>query len=327
VSKTIIENGTIGERLGPREIFVETWAADYGSPNQIDENNDSNGAAALIPEEGFSFVSPPQGPDLSVAFVDGVRRGEAPLAQWIDEVTVPGLAGAYAVGAVLADAGRTPSYGHERVERVVVWAGGQTGELPEIAGGWRWRVESTPDPAPIAPMRRLQELMRRAEARLADALAQEGYLVLLDGTLWFASPYDHKNIAGYVKTHHVRLLPEAEAKRLPDLPAGHRTTIFRTDANRYACYLRLAERAPRTAPMSGIVRLEFAGSLPLETVRTMAGGFAAAIPRYAGIAHIDPRAPQNLQPIGALETHLRHLMGDGGLAERAVRDAVAMLTN
>jgi hypothetical protein len=176
-------------------------------------------------------------------------------------------------------------------------------------------------------MRRLQELMRRAEARLADALAQEGYLVLLDGTLWFASPYDQKNIAGYVKTHHVRLLPEAEARRLPDLPASHRTTIFRTEANRYACYLRLAERAPHTAPTSGIVRLEFAGSLALGDVRAMANGFAASIPRYAGIPYVDPRAPQNLQPIGALETHLRHLMGDGGLAERAVRDAVATFRN
>jgi len=77
--------------------------------------------------------------------------------------------------------------------------------------------------------------------------------------------------------------------------------------------------------MSGIVRLEFAGSLALDDVRTMADGFAISIPRYAGIPYIDPRAPQNLQPIGALEQHLRHLLGDKLLAERTVRDAIATL--
>jgi hypothetical protein len=168
--------------------------------------------------------------------------------------------------------------------------------------------------------------MRRAEARLADRLAEDGYLTVMDGTLWFASSYDKRNVAGYVKTHHVRLLPENESRQLPELPAGFRTTIFRTDANRYACYLRLAPRSRFHAPMSGIVRLEFSGSLPLEEVRVMADRFAAAMPAFAGVAHVDPRAPQNLQPVGALETRLRHLLGDAALAERAVRDAVATLT-
>jgi hypothetical protein len=61
----------------------------------------------------------------------------------------------------------------------------------------------------------------------------------------------------------------------------------------------------------------------LDDVRAMADSFALFIPRYAGIPYIDPRAPQNLQPVGALESHLRHLLGDVGLAERAIRDAIA----
>jgi hypothetical protein len=39
--------------------------------------------------------------------------------------------------------------------------------------------------------------------------------------------------------------------------------------------------------------------------------------------HIDPRAPQNLVPIGALERELRHRMGDPGLVYRALRLAVS----
>ena len=43
------------------------------------------------------------------------------------------------------------------------------------------------------------------------------------------------------------------------------------------------------------------------------------------MAHRDPRAPQNLQPVGALESRLRHLLGDPGLAYRAVRESVSDL--
>jgi hypothetical protein len=37
---------------------------------------------------------------------------------------------------------------------------------------------------------------------------------------------------------------------------------------------------------------------------------------------VDPRAPQNLVPIAALERELRHRMGDQRLVYRALRAAV-----
>jgi hypothetical protein len=313
-------------RLEPApEIFVEPWSSGYGSPLQIDEGDEGNGAAQLIPEEGFEFVRPAAGGAGAIAFIDGVRRQEAALSQLLaDGRYVPGIAGAYATGAVLSDGEATPIFTKEKVERLIVWSGGANGGLPALPAGWSWTVASTPDSSPQAPVRKLQELMRRAEARLGDVLATEGYLVLLDGTLWFAANYEKKNIAGYIKTHHVRLLPEAEARRLPELPAGWRTSIFRTPANRYTCYLRLTERTSYAPPLAGVVRLEFSGTIPLDEARQMAERFAAALPRYAGVAHADPRAPQNLQPVGALENRLRHLLGDGPMAERAVRDAVRL---
>jgi hypothetical protein len=308
------------------QIFIEPWSSEYGSPMHIDEDNNASGSAELIDGEGFEFVEPSPIDAISVAFIDGVRHMESALSQYRDGRSVAGITGSYAVGAVLCRPDATPMLSSELIDRVVVWSSGMTGALRPIPDGWSWREESTADGRPGAPMRHLQEMMRRAEARLADQLAEEGYLVLLDGTLWFASTYDKRNIAGYVKTHHVRLLPEREAFRLPDLPAGQRTTLFRTDANRYALYLRLAPRGPYAPPMAGIVRLEFSGSLPLEEARAMANRFAVSLPKYAGIAHVDPRAPQNLQPIGALETHLRRLLSDPRLAERAARDSVATLT-
>jgi hypothetical protein len=305
-------------------IYIEPWSSGYGSPMQIDEENEATGEARFIEEEGFDFVPPRVMAIQPMAFVDGVRRQEAALSQWNEGRSLPGIAGAYAVGAVTSDGRSPPIFTNETVQRLVIWAGGLDGSLPDIPSGWTWRVESTPDPTPGAPLRRLQELMRRAEARLGHLLAASGHLVLLDGTLWFAESYEDKNIAGYVKTHHVRLLPEAEARRLPDLPAGWRTTIFRTPANRYACYLRLAQRTIYAPPLAGIVRLEFSGTVPLAQAREMATRFAVALPPNAGVPYVDPRAPQNLQPIGALETHLRHLLGDLAMAERAARDSVAL---
>jgi hypothetical protein len=45
------------------------------------------------------------------------------------------------------------------------------------------------------------------------------------------------------------------------------------------------------------------------------------LPILASEPHLDPRAPQNLVPIGALERALRHRMGDPRLVERALREA------
>lgn len=306
-------------------IYIEPWSSEYGSPMRIDEIEGVTSKGELIEEEGFEFVDPPKLAPVPIAFIDGVRRQEASLSQYRDERAIAGIAGSYAIGAVLSEPNLTPMFCSEWTERVVVWSDGASGELPPIAGGWSWREETTGEAGPLAPMHRLQELMRRAEAALGDQLAEQGHLVLLDGTLWFASHYDKRNIAGYVKTHHVRLLPETESAMIPLLGAGQRTSLFHTDANRYACYLRLAPRGPFAPPMAGIVRLEFAGTLPLADARGMADRFAFLLPQYAGVPHVDPRAPQNLQPIGALEKRLRHLLGDVRLAERATRDSVASI--
>ncbi|MCO6502790.1 MAG: hypothetical protein J5I28_06890, partial [Acidimicrobiales bacterium] len=54
-----------------------------------------------------------------------------------------------------------------------------------------------------------------------------------------------------------------------------------------------------------------------------AGRITATLPRFASALHKDPRAPQNLYPIGGLERELRHRLGDRDLAVRALRRAAA----
>ena len=62
--------------------------------------------------------------------------------------------------------------------------------------------------------------------------------------------------------------------------------------------------------MAGIVRLEVAAHDGLEAALRLADLTSAALPRFAPRPGRDPRAPQNLFPISALENMLRHRLGD-----------------
>jgi hypothetical protein len=206
---------------------------------------------------------------------------------------------------------------------MIIWGSGLVGGLPSIQGGWSWAVASVADPNPDAPAKELQTRMRQQEGLLAEELCAAGYLTIVDGPLNFVRSRDLP-VVGYVKTHHRALLDPEHHKLIPRLGAGQRTSIFRLGADRYSAYLRLAPVAATSSPWSGIVRLEVPQSAGLAATISTVDRIAGMIPRYAGVPHRDPRAPQNLQPIGALEKHLRHRLGSAALATRAVREAVAI---
>lgn len=305
-------------------VFVEEWGAGYGSPYLVVPDQDHEEAELV--EDGPLFEMHPgaasEAP--SIAFVDGVRRAEA----WLfaeDTATGAsgrGIAGTHGCGAVIVEGGKRPTFANATVRRVVVWGGGLSESLPSIPGGWSWTVGSIADTSPDAPLQELQKRMRQDEGRLSEELASGGLLVVVDGPLNFIRSRDLP-VAGYVKTHHRALLHPPFHRRIPSLPTGHRTSLFRLGDDRYSCYLRIASQGQNGNPWSGIVRLEFPQSAGMADVARVATSLSAELPRFAGVAHRDPRAPQNLQPVGALETHLRHLLGHPGLSMRAVREAVA----
>jgi hypothetical protein len=134
-----------------------------------------------------------------------------------------------------------------------------------------------------------------------------------------------REIVGYVKTHRRALLEPSLHLQIPRLSARERTSIFRIGDERYSCYTRLTMAEPAHGPWSGIVGFEFPASAGLDAAVKAFDELTARLPRFAGVPHRDPRAPQNLQPIGALEWRLRHLLGPSALAERAVRDAIHAL--
>jgi hypothetical protein len=307
-------------------VFVEDWGASYG-PAYLVSQDDAGSASAELVEDGPHFVPhdgvPAVSGDGTIAFVDGVRRGEASL--WQEDPagrSGRGVAGGHACGAVVASSASV-AFGENRVQRMVIWGGGMTGTLPAIRGGWSWAVASVADAHPDAPLKELQTRMRQEEGRLAEDLCAAGYLTIVDGPLNFVRSRDLP-VVGFVKTHHRALLDPEHHKQIPRLGPGQRSSLFRLGADRYSAYLRLAPVSATSSPWSGIVRIEVPQSAGLAAAISTADRVAGMIPRYAGVAHRDPRAPQNLQPVGALERYLRHRLGSAALATRAVREAVAI---
>lgn len=310
------------------QIYVEEWAPSYGSPLLFPGDEDS--ATAVLAEDGEDLRAHTGQPSerRTVAFVDGVRRVEASLYQQdlASGAMVHGVAGAHACGAVVCKPGARPEFSDVSVRRIVVWGGGLTGALPPVPGGWLWATYSIDAADPDAGMKALQQRMRKAEAELAERLMTAGCLTVVDGPLSYLRNLDVP-VIGYVKTHRRTLLPAALHARVATLTAGQRSSLFRLGEDRYSCYLRLVNPPAGANPWHAIVRLELPQSVGLAAARDEADWAAGLLPRFSGVAHCDPRAPQNLQPVGALEDHLRHRLAPAPLAYRAVRDAAAMLRN
>jgi hypothetical protein len=206
---------------------------------------------------------------------------------------------------------------------VLLWTHGHAEALAP-SGGWAWDVEALTieDPEHLLPA--LQRRMRDSEADLADELASRGELVVRDGPLnrFYGINVE---VVGLVKSHYQAYLPQEIHRQVPAVLAvpGQRTSLFRLRDEVWGCYLRLPVTG-RVSPWTGIVRVDVPSAGGLDQAVAVADRVCALLPRYSGVRHIDPRAPANLQPIGALETRLRHLLGDPAGAVRAASDAAAL---
>lgn len=304
-------------------IVVESWSPEYGAPLDPDE--------ALAPAEGSvddtvetDRWAPRDGRDdgvEQVAFVDGVRRVDARLTvDDPDTGPIPGICGTFAVGAVRWDRpARRSEVTSVRVERVAVLAGGRSERFPPVDLVPAYGTTTTPDHDPAGLIRVLHSAMRAAEGHVASDLAADGF-VLADGPLNELAP---QPAVGFVKSHRVLYLSPERNRTVGALAPGQRTPLFTISGyTRYSWYVRLAH-VPGGHAFSGIARCEASNRLPLDEVVVLADRTAALLPVLASEPYVDPRAPQNLVPIGALERALRHRMGDARLVERALREAVA----
>jgi uncharacterized protein len=310
---------------------LDPWPADYESALQLPSAAEAPPPAVDTTVETTAFLArrpEPAARAERLLFVDGVRRVEQRLLIDGPRGTVFGLLGSLAVGAVeTAAMARVVS---ARVRRVICSGDGMLldpfeGVLRHGPARLCFDPVAAAENTPMAPLAALQNEMRREEGLLAIELAASGAPVLLDGPLSFVSPAAGA-VLGIVKRLQQIYLPAREAALLPALEVGERTPLFliaHARHPRYSCYLRLARGRAIDAALAGLIRIEADTTLGLDETVRLADLAARELPRFASDAAHDPRAPQNLYPVGGLEVRLRHLMGDAFVIRRAIERYMA----
>jgi len=307
-------------------LRADPWSPDYGGDVEAtlaaSEGTDIQVDPTIETADWSTALRPSGGPDGPLLFVDGVRRVELRVLADDAGRRAWGLAGSYAVGAVRSD-GRA---GYERAVVGRILAIGAAIAVPDLivrVGSGEpitYRAIAVPGDDPDAPLQVLQNEMREAEGRLAAELAPGG-LVLADGPLHYPHGPDSA-VVGIAKRMVTTYLVDAPAALLPRLRPGERTPLFalgRQVLDRFAWYQRLIDLREPWHDLSGLVRCEVRMAVGLGRARDLADRVAVALPRYAGRPGIDPRAPQNLTPVGALEAELRRRMGHPELLRRALQ--------
>ena len=255
-----------------------------------------------------------------ILFLDGVRRIDARV--WLnagDAQPAPGIAASYAAGLVCLNG--TARITDVTVERGLFTAAAEAADIDSRHA--RYVARKAAGPAMDQLSLALQQHLSETEIQLAllfrAANPDAGDLLFVDGPLRGRSHLDRT--IGYIKSHHTTYLPPAQAAVVGALRPGQRTPAFMmgTSWRRNSWYLRLP--GPNAAPWAGVVRLECSADVPLPEVRRLAGLSARLLPPLASSPHKDPRAPQNLVPIGGLERELRRRLGDQQLLFRSLAAA------
>jgi hypothetical protein len=320
--------------LSDLDLRLDPWEVDYGTELPLGVPREDPADAKVDPAVERPLAEwAPILPELAagtlprLVFVDGVRRVEARVIARRAGRIVHGAFGSYGVGHVEVADGAA-RLGDAHIDRILVLDSGESApETVEIGPALAYRPVSVAACDPLAPLARLQEEMRLAEEQRARELAARGdALVVADGPLTFADPA-RGGALGYVKRLFELYLDPSLLGVLAALPAGARTPLFALRSARrfarYSWFLRLAAAAPGETDLAGLVRLEVADAVGVEAARRLADATASFLPRFAPSRGRDPRAPQNLLPIGALETQLRRRLGDPRLIRRRIAARLA----
>jgi hypothetical protein len=320
-------------------ITVDPWDPGYAtslSPEALTELDATSVQLDLdveMPAARWAAITPaavPGPPDGGILVADGVRRIEARV--WVGDpsggMPVPGIAASCAAGLVRCAPGGPAELAEVEVRRSLFTPSPAAGDLPTWAGTYvagRARGGTAEDLS-LALQRQLTDLEVSLATRYrSESAAGPEDLLIVDGPLRGRAHLPRT--IGYVKTHHAAYLTGHQASVLAGLRPGQRTPLFlmTTSWGRFSWYLRLP--TPSRAPWAGIARCESAAELDIGTAIELADASAAIIPGLAGVDYKDPRAPQNLVPIGGLEKLLRHRLGDAALLYRALRTATRVNGN
>ncbi|MEU6711653.1 hypothetical protein ABZ897_09245 [Nonomuraea sp. NPDC046802] len=304
---------------------VDPWDPGYAAALAVEALSELGTTSAELaldvecPPADWKPVTP--GPDAeapgTLLVADGVRRIDARV--WVHDpdapMPVPGIAASYAAGIVRCGKEGADLAAIE-VNRTFISASPYTPEVKTTHATYQ------PSKAADSSFEELSLALQRQVTQLEVDLAvrhrsQDDDLLLVDGPLRGRTHLPRT--VGYIKTHHTAYLPAPQSAVVAALTPGQRTPVFLmgTSWRRHAWYVRLPVQS--TAPWAGIARCEASADLDPAAVVRLADALTLALPPLAGVDYKDPRAPQNLVPIGGLEKLLRHHLGDARLLYRALR--------
>ena len=317
--------------LSDLNLSISSWDPAYGSAVDFREFHESDqqsiddsvelNARNWEPVHG-NIINAPR----DILFVDGIQRIEARLEIYPPEFTVPqsALWAATGAGAVCWNRRERKSQFLNLVHRRVV-------VLPrgiEIAHIERLKRADVDFEICHARGTEFSDLQNEVHAQMAQLESEivratadfSSNMVIADGRIGSKHP---PGTLGYVKSHERRYLSGRPAETVPNLDIEQRTPLFLIDGQypRYSWYIRVGY-VPKGNRWQGIARLEVSAQVELEHAMELADISAGVIPIAAPPLYMDPRAPQNLVPIAALERELRRGLGNPELLSRKLKVAL-----
>ncbi len=336
-------------------IRLEPWNISYDAPvsinpEEIPTSDKVNTEVEFINSEWQPIRSAiaPELPN-QILFIDGRLRLDAKFLGRRDDEILYGAFATIAVGAVLVD--RTISRAKcvaTEVRRIIALGGNLAAPVTVVPCPMSGRGDlkydyclTSSNNEPDTPSQLVQGAMLDEELRVANQISldkeliQENTLIVRDGPLLYRvyqTPYD---TIGYVKTMGKAYLKGENAQVMRSLKVGERTPIFRisnTNGSNLSWYLRsgsndLNYKRLGYHDLHGIIRIDLDAIVPLERAKAIADQSTYLIPQYASHPTRDPRAPQNLTPVGALEKELGRRMGNRELISRRLRSFLAESSN
>lgn len=316
------------------ELRLDPWRPDFGVGAEVSFDEElARPVVDTAVETGdwsAALTAEPCDPE-GLIFVDGVMRTEMRVMASDGDRRAWGLLGSCAAGAVLCDGAATFIAEDRPVRRALILGGRVEADAVSLQAGSSdvvYEAHSVALDTPQGLRTKLQRLMLEEEQLLASELAGRA-LVFADGPLHLDLAPEAV-VVGVVKRMVKAYLEGDEARLLPRLVPGQRTPLFAVGSgvvDRYAWYQRLTPVQPAWHELAGLVRCEVRMAIGLAEARRIADRVAHHLPGFAGRPGLDPRAPQNLTPVGALEQRLKHRLGSSLFIGRALTTHLAEALN
>jgi hypothetical protein len=324
-------------------LRLDPWAVEYNTAYHAESSPEAREGVDVRCEcAAWHPIRPTRAETLwrDLFFLDGSRRIEARvlLEEGAAQIAF-GALGSYGVGVVscCARGGRAAAFLGDSealfVKRVCALSSGQSTAPFTIAatlsclGALDYTVLETGERDADAVIRRVQQEMLAAEKTLASRLLSRSpeALVICDGPRPLVG--GEPNVVGYLKTIFEPKVGERELNVVRALEQGERSPLYLVttrdpEHSYFEWFVRLRDPRPWLYSLAGMVRLQaYAGpnyESRLAWAQNLADWSCLTLPRFASRQHQDPRAPQQLLPIRALERELSRRMGSAQVIRRRV---------